>query len=486
MSANPTFLRAATCLAHPFSLVALAVLLLNDHLLRVYWPSWWSGKLGDFAWLFFFPFALAAVLALLLPKALKNHHRLTAILAFALTASVFALAKTWSPFHAWLLTITSGLFGFQVGWRMDPTDLIALVSLLGAAGLWRAMAAKPNRQPKSAWLLLAFAGLLTVANAPAPELGINCLQTRDERIYAFSTFTAYRAELGGLEWHEASAEMAGQFWRQNCPMSHSCADAESRLLQDPQDQNVRYLILPGESIQRSIDGGQTWQEELRLRKEPEAMQAYYHKRYDGPFEICAIPFDAAFDPVSGNLILAMGHSGVLVRQANGSFAYAGVGIYFHEEPGIRQVFMMLFPGEVLLAAVLGGLVVVFLWLRGRRFSFRHVLGGIAGLGWLFGMLLPPALTQIYGYALVMLALTAAGILLLPLVIDISIRTSLQSKRLLFQYLMILLVSFVLFLLPFLAWGINLIPNYRLAQVFALALVAGWALWQMKDMPSSNA
>jgi hypothetical protein len=37
----------------------MAVLLLNDHLFRIHWPGWWTGKLGDFAWLFFFPFALA-------------------------------------------------------------------------------------------------------------------------------------------------------------------------------------------------------------------------------------------------------------------------------------------------------------------------------------------------------------------------------------------------------------------------------------------
>jgi hypothetical protein len=29
-------------------------LLINDHLLREFWPSWWTGKIGDFAWLLFF------------------------------------------------------------------------------------------------------------------------------------------------------------------------------------------------------------------------------------------------------------------------------------------------------------------------------------------------------------------------------------------------------------------------------------------------
>jgi hypothetical protein len=477
MFSNATFSRATACLAHPFSLAALALLLLNDHLLRVYWPSWWTGKLGDFAWLFFFPFALAAVLALLLPKTLKNHHHWTAALAFSLTASVFALTNTWSAFHTWLLAITSRLLGFQVGWRLDPTDLVALVAMLAAAGLWRAMGARPTRQPKSAWLLLASAGLLTVANSPMPEAGITCLKTIEERLYAFSSYSSYRAEPGGLEWQEAGAETTGQFWRQDCPTYYSGSGIESRILQDPQDENIRYRILPGETIQRSIDGGQSWQMDLQLAAEPEAMQAYYRLRNNGNAEVYAGPFDAAFDPISGSLILAMGHSGVLVRQADGMYRYAPVGIHVHEEPSIRQVFMILMPGEALMAVIIGGLAVLLLWLRKRRFSFRHVLGALAALGWLFiALLLPPALTYSYGQALVMLVLGAAGLLLLPLIVEVLIRTAVQSRPLLFHYLLILLVSSILFLLPFLAWGINVIPNYRLAQVFAVFLTGGWLYW----------
>jgi hypothetical protein len=48
--------RSLACLTHPFSLAAMALLLLNDHIFRVFWPSWFTGKLGDFAWLFFFHF----------------------------------------------------------------------------------------------------------------------------------------------------------------------------------------------------------------------------------------------------------------------------------------------------------------------------------------------------------------------------------------------------------------------------------------------
>ena len=34
-------------LAHPLSWGAILLLLLNDHLWRWRWPSWWTGKAGD-------------------------------------------------------------------------------------------------------------------------------------------------------------------------------------------------------------------------------------------------------------------------------------------------------------------------------------------------------------------------------------------------------------------------------------------------------
>ncbi len=71
-------------LGHPATLAAVALLLLNGHLLRRAWPSWLTGKLGDFAWLFFAPLALVAVLTLVLPRRLAGRERLAGLLAFPL------------------------------------------------------------------------------------------------------------------------------------------------------------------------------------------------------------------------------------------------------------------------------------------------------------------------------------------------------------------------------------------------------------------
>jgi hypothetical protein len=42
MTANKAFWRAVHSLAHPVTIAAVIGLLLNDHLLRHNWPSWWT------------------------------------------------------------------------------------------------------------------------------------------------------------------------------------------------------------------------------------------------------------------------------------------------------------------------------------------------------------------------------------------------------------------------------------------------------------
>src|SRR5437762_1943110 len=49
-----------TALASPLSLAAIAILLINDHLLKQVWPSFLTGKLSDFAGLYFAPVVFCA------------------------------------------------------------------------------------------------------------------------------------------------------------------------------------------------------------------------------------------------------------------------------------------------------------------------------------------------------------------------------------------------------------------------------------------
>jgi hypothetical protein len=126
---NKALWKAMCLLCSPVSIAAMLLLLINDHWLRIHVPSWWTGKLGGFAWLLFFPFALATLLALLIPSRVPRQEQIVKWLAFGITGGVFALAKTLPVFHDLTVRLLEMVLGVPVALVRDPTDLIALVSL---------------------------------------------------------------------------------------------------------------------------------------------------------------------------------------------------------------------------------------------------------------------------------------------------------------------------------------------------------------------
>lgn len=80
-------------LLHPVIALSVALLVLNDHVLKQAYPSWWTGKLSDFAGLIFFPVFLGA----LVPARFISNERRLLLMTSVLTALVFSAVKTWSP-----------------------------------------------------------------------------------------------------------------------------------------------------------------------------------------------------------------------------------------------------------------------------------------------------------------------------------------------------------------------------------------------------
>ena len=109
-------------LAHPLPLASIALLLVNDHVLKRACPSWLTGKLSDFAGLFFFPILLVAIAEL--GPAARRRRSLVAAIACVATAIVFAAIKAVPACNA--LANRVGTF------VLDPTDLVALVSVAAA------------------------------------------------------------------------------------------------------------------------------------------------------------------------------------------------------------------------------------------------------------------------------------------------------------------------------------------------------------------
>lgn len=110
-----TFLR-------PWTIGAVAVLILNDHVLKGagLLPSVVTGKLSDVAGLFFFPILLVCSV-----ERLFGAKRGLEVLSCAATAAVFALLKTCPSASFW----ASKAWGEVV---CDPTDLLALPAVVVA------------------------------------------------------------------------------------------------------------------------------------------------------------------------------------------------------------------------------------------------------------------------------------------------------------------------------------------------------------------
>lgn len=132
----------------PLPLAAVAVLAFNDHLLKGSGvaPGWLTGKLSDFAGLFFFPLFLTAAASLLLRLRRERDGALVAACALA-TALAFAAVKTLPAADGAYEALFGALRGVaRVDNVRDPTDLLALPMAALAVAYARHRLSIPGRQ----------------------------------------------------------------------------------------------------------------------------------------------------------------------------------------------------------------------------------------------------------------------------------------------------------------------------------------------------
>ncbi len=134
---------ATRALVAPATLLAIALLVVNDHLLKARVPGLVTGKLSDLAGMVFFPLLLAAA-----TEALGVRRGRAAVIAAAVaTGVVFAAIKLWEPagdvyrvglaalqwpFRVLAAAVTdTALPGLgRAPLTADPTDLVVLPALL--------------------------------------------------------------------------------------------------------------------------------------------------------------------------------------------------------------------------------------------------------------------------------------------------------------------------------------------------------------------
>lgn len=115
-------------LVDPRFVASLAILVLNDRVLKAAYGNWLTGKASDLVGLIVLPIV---VTALLRAVRLQIDHRVV----MTVTAVWFAAMKTLVPVAAATERLVEGLAGVNSTIVVDPTDLIGLVGLLVAAAI---------------------------------------------------------------------------------------------------------------------------------------------------------------------------------------------------------------------------------------------------------------------------------------------------------------------------------------------------------------
>jgi hypothetical protein len=132
---------ARRALFRPLPALAVATLVLNDHVMKRVFHNALTGKVSDVAGMVFFPVFLWGALSYVVPRTRQSLHAL--LWLSLLTASVFSLVKVWAPANVlygwglgilqWPFRATARIVRGRLSWPslavaptlLDATDLLA-------------------------------------------------------------------------------------------------------------------------------------------------------------------------------------------------------------------------------------------------------------------------------------------------------------------------------------------------------------------------
>jgi hypothetical protein len=444
---------------------------LNDHLLRLAFPSWITGKLGDFAWLVFAPFICASVLALFIRS--RSQERVVGATAFIFIGVWFVLAKTTPVFHAWTLETLNFILGYRGTVRIDATDLLALPALLIGWQVWRHSDNRRETVKPHAWSLIALGIVATVATSAASEFnGIAVLCSENSKLYSFEysyqglpvqTVRSFVSDDGGLKWQDTNSRDAlsscgGRISPEEKQFGPSEFQSNGKKISDG---HRLYQVTPEGRIESSLDNARTWVIEMDLSElHSEGHDALYRRAEHIGYT--PGPLDGLIS-AQGHLVLAMGTEGLLVRKPDGSWNWAAAGRYHHEEFGITDHLAVLARYYIF--------AVPFIWLAALTIGYPFTAPTRLLRNMLIGAWAVTALSAIF---------IGLGLIGIPLVLILeSLLTKSASRKIkslppaaLMNLSATTLIAGILYLSPLLLWTYGTIPNADLAGLYGLAIGSG--------------
>ena len=313
-------------LAHPLVLFSIAVLLINDHILKVYSPSWLTGKLSDFAGLFFFPILLSAILNLILRNSSLQPRRI-ALAAFGFTGLWFFLIKSQPLFSHLTETILSGLLSQNAQIICDPTDLIALAMLWPAWKLRSITTKQPGKKNTYlSYVVLIIASIATMATSPKPEFSVRHLIIHENIIYIDEDYSnsgmqpesILYSKDGGNSWIDINVQDLPAQVKE----SHGKLPQLPVTVCLPDNPEVCYRT-GAESIVQSIDGGKTWQISWSI---PAGRKKFMQRYRSINSDLGLGPYDLVLLNQNGRqtLVAAAGREGLLIKSGESDWERKGV------------------------------------------------------------------------------------------------------------------------------------------------------------------
>jgi hypothetical protein len=338
-------------LSHPLTLTSIGLLVLNDHALKQIYPSVLTGKLSDFAGLFFFPYLLAFFLSLGLNWT-RISSRGTAIFSFGLTIFWFTAIKTWQPANLWTAALASRILGYPTQITLDPSDLIALTVLWPSWQLWKHIDNQKVLTSRFTYLALGFASLATMATQPClPQVRILKVVVMEQKFYTkgFYEYTTdsfmdqIQVSKTGKDWTAIEESEVPETVR--AKLAEPANYPETICV--PDQPNICYRTGKPDQLEMSEDGGNTWKTGWRI---PIGRRTYMERYLSSKLLSCKKspdegPYDLALIPQNGGniLVAAMGNEGVLVKNLDGTWERVGM---LNAEPtpfqGDGNLFVLLF------------------------------------------------------------------------------------------------------------------------------------------------
>ncbi|MET8362004.1 hypothetical protein ABZU53_00330 [Micromonospora sp. NPDC005194] len=317
-------------LCHPATLLALVVLLVNDHVLKAAFPGLLTGKLSDVAGLVLAPPLVAVLLTLLMPRL---PARAAAWVGLVAVGAGFAMVKS-SGYAAELASSAWTALAGPSLVRADGTDLLTLPALGVTWWAWTRARRRPVRRRTARLVRLLVVlppAVLAVAATSAVRypyaLGTTTLDGRPAISVGDGSGTSWPDEPADGQW--SVSDDGATTWR-------LATDGETERL-DAQDPSRRQACAPDEPrrcyrvasghlrVEQSDDAGVTWQVAWEVS---DGQREELARRYPSPGDVRQhfSSRELTVYPHAGGgheVLVANGRDGFLRRLADGGWRRDG-------------------------------------------------------------------------------------------------------------------------------------------------------------------